>query len=100
MICAICGGRPVQRHHVTGRPAPGTAYLDIGLTLPLCPVHHRLLHQGWRLAGLDGPRPADELRLLRGGVLLRQLGAAGRPLPATCCEPFGRMLVSAAGRLP
>ena len=54
--CLCCGATPVQLHHaIHGRFSQGKSS-DFD-TLPLCPAHHRMLHDQprvWRAAyGLD-----------------------------------------------
>lgn len=53
----------VHRHHVDGRLGPGLAYVDGGLTVPLVPVDHRLIHLVLNDLGAEWPS-ADEAVLL------------------------------------
>lgn len=83
MTCSLCGvGGQLHRHHVTGRPAPGAAYLDAGLVVDLCPGCHVGLHQALRAVGLDFPAGRGSLRhrLLRVGCTAELVGGADRPL--------------------
>ena len=82
--CSLCGAiRPVHRHHVSGRPAPGCAYLDPGLVVAVCAACHANLHQALRLCGLDfggvGPDSVAH-RLHRVAVTADLLAGASRPL--------------------
>ena len=42
--CVFCGRRPIDWHHLTGRPAPDAGYFDVGLVVPLCRRHHSREH--------------------------------------------------------
>ena len=82
--CSLCGAiGPVHRHHVSGRPAPGCAYLDPGLVVAVCAACHANLHQALRLCGLDfggvGPDSVAH-RLRRVAVTADLLAGASRPL--------------------
>jgi len=81
--CILCGvvGQ-IHRHHVTGRPGPGGAYLDAGLVVDLCPGCHVGLHQVLRAAGLNFPvgRGCLRHRLVRVAATAELVGAADRPL--------------------
>ena len=82
--CSLCGAiGPVHRHHVSGRPAPGCAYLDPGLVVAVCAACHASLHQALRVAGVDFPGGAHVFlrhRLLRVGCTAELVAGAGRPL--------------------
>ncbi len=83
-FCSFCGASgPVHRHHVTGRPTPGGAYLDDALLLDVCQVCHAGLHQSLRTVGLDFPCGASDIlihRLRRTAFTFELLGGSGRPL--------------------
>jgi len=81
--CTLCGAvGQLHRHHVTGRPGPGAAYLDPGLVVALCVRCHVSVHQALRAVGLDSPAGRGSLRhrLLRVGCTAELVGGAGRPL--------------------
>jgi len=81
--CILCGvvGQ-IHRHHVTGRPAPGAAYLDPGLVVALCVRCHANVHQALRAIGLGflAGRGCLRHRLVRLAVTAELVGGAGRPL--------------------
>lgn len=57
--CAFCGADGALGHHVTGRDVQGR-YLDPRLRCPLCHDHHLLLHDDWRVLGIEDPdRPTQ-----------------------------------------
>jgi hypothetical protein len=83
--CAICGTRPTDAHHITGRRAPDGPYLDPDLVIPLCGRHHQTMHVALRAAGLDWPDRDDVVSLIayrarRLGVHARVIADARRPL--------------------
>lgn len=102
--CALCGasGR-VHRHHLTGRPAPGGAYLDAGLVVAVCPACHAGLHQALRTAGLDflAGRGSLRHRLVRVAATAELVGAAGHPLVlgSVSARALGVLVLDAAGAL-
>ena len=42
--CVFCGRRPVDLHHLTGRPSPDAEYFDVALVVALCRKHHSREH--------------------------------------------------------
>lgn len=82
--CALCGAvGPVHRHHLTGRPAPGAAYLDGALVLSVCRSCHADVHQSLRASALDFPYGVSDFlshRVRRTAFTAELLGGSGRPL--------------------
>ena len=81
--CLFCGSRPIERHHVTGRPGPDGPYLDELFVIPLCPACHAREHVVLRSLGIEFlPGGADPLihRGLRLTVHLGRLADEGRSL--------------------
>lgn len=63
--CLICGELPCHAHHVTFAQPRGLAMkVSDEFTVPLCPMHHNLLHQTrnepafWRQQGIDALQEA------------------------------------------
>jgi hypothetical protein len=66
--CAICGDLPCHAHHVTfAQPRGLSVKVSDEFTVPLCPMHHNLLHQNrnerafWRQHGIDALTLAAQL---------------------------------------
>jgi DNA recombination protein Rad52 len=66
--CAICGDLPRHAHHVTFAQLRGLSVkVSDEFTVPLCPMHHNLLHQNrnerafWRQHGIDALSLAAQL---------------------------------------
>lgn len=53
--CVICGRRPVERHHPTGRAGHDLPYFDSGFVVPLCKLCHDREHVALRRRGLEWP---------------------------------------------
>jgi len=73
----------VHRHHVTGRSAPGVAYFDGGLFLPVDAACHAGMHQALRMCGLDFPVAGTDSmahRLHRVAVTAELVAGASRAL--------------------
>ena len=90
--CLFCGRRPVEHHHVSGRPAAREPYLDPALTIALCRRHHAREHELLRRLGLDALAPgADALehRLVRLLDLLGRCADHGRPFVLEPRTPYG-----------
>jgi len=82
-FCSLCGAAgQLHRHHVTGRPGPGGAYLDAGLVVAVCAACHANVHQTLRAIGLGflAGRGCLRHRLVRLAVTAELVGASGRPL--------------------
>ena len=58
--CHYCGRTGVELHHLTGRAAPGTPYLDPLLVVPLCKRHHDREHELLRRSRLEFLAPEDD----------------------------------------
>ena len=75
--CAICGGRAVDPHHLTGRGSD-RLQLDPDLTAPLCHDDHELIHEDLRT---EGPRQAHwfhDRRRARGSSAAPSGGVPGQ----------------------
>ncbi len=85
--CALCGAfGPIERHHVTGRPAPGGAYFDPALIIAVCPRCHAAaggLHPVLRTVGVEFAQPGVDMlahRLRRTAIHAELVAEIGRPL--------------------
>jgi len=83
-VCALCGTvGAIHCHHLTGRSAPGAAYLDSALTIALCPACHADVHQAVRAAGHDFPFVGGAFlahRVARAAFHCELLGSSDRSL--------------------
>ena len=95
--CLLCSEPPEDNHHVTGTDA-GDAYLDPGLTGPLCHDCHELVGDDAHTAGMPTPETTDtflgslKLRLSRTASFV---GRVAECLP----EPFASFFALLATHL-
>jgi len=82
----------LHRHHLTGRPAPETPYLDPGLVVELPHREHVSLHVALRALDLEFPAPAVDLlayRRRRAAVQFRLRAVAGETTTLSPDAGFG-----------
>ena len=95
--CLLCGRKPSDAHHLgfTQPRALGRKVSD-EFAVPLCRIHHRLLHRSrderawWRQAGIDPIKVARKLWKETRGIGHRRSPRAAFPRPraaATTSEP-------------
>lgn len=102
--CAYCGGRAVERDHLTGRAGPGSApYFDPELWVPCCRHCNTANAHDWRTLRLLGDvEVTEETRSRRLAYSARRV--AGGPCtwapPASWWDGLARLAVDLAGPLP
>ena len=79
--CIVCGRRPAHAHHLRfAQPRAMGSKVSDEWTVPLCPIHHRSLHDAgveaewWQAKGIDAKAEAETLWRQR----LRNPAVAGR----------------------
>jgi hypothetical protein len=99
--CLICGRRPSDAHHLRHlQPRALGRKVSDEFTVPLCRIHHRLVHRvgneaaWWQDAGID---PGKVARKLWGQTRRTEIRRDHSPLPAAAppSEPAGSVPPSA-----
>jgi len=87
--CTLCDESGGERHHITGRSAPGAPYLDRELTVLLCIWCHNAVHAVLRRLDLEFPQvdPCAH-RLRRLASFFRMCAERGRSLTLTPATLF------------
>jgi hypothetical protein len=100
-LCPYSSRPADEWHHLTGRDA-GRTYLDAGSVVPIARRPHVLVHQSWRVLGIDDGSECSPhlLRLQRSGSLFCLLGEQHRDraveLPGFTVHQHGLMLLRIA----
>jgi hypothetical protein len=100
--CLICGRKPSDPHHLRHmQPRALGRKVSDEFTVPLCRIHHRLLHRAgdentwWNSSGVDPVKAARELwdhsRSNEGRKVSEQAGAAVTPRVAAAPKPDGKV---------